>query len=266
MKIVSNRRALWAAPLAAAVLLAGCGTLSNVDRDGKTDEPVFPEAEKVTLHTGTFPNLADLNQVQDGVTRDQIYDLLGRPHFAEGFQVREWDYLFHFRTAEGIKTCQFKILFDSDKVARSFYWAPEDCRPQADATPSPAPVVVAPQKYSLGSDVGFAFGSATLTAAGSSRIAEIARELKQQKTIDQLEVVGHTDRIGSVASNDLLSQRRADAVRHELVANGIPAANIRAYGYGPRQPLVQCDQDNRAELISCLAPNRRVDIQASGIR
>ncbi|CAM4020557.1 Lipoprotein PlpD [Bordetella tumbae] len=257
MKTVITRCLQRSAPLTAALLLAGCGTLSNVSGDGKTDSPVFPDPQSVSLSTGTFPNVDSLALVQDGVTRDQIYELLGRPHFSEGFQVREWDYLFHFRTPEGIRTCQFKILFDSDKVARSFYWAPQDCRPVPSA---------APKKYTLNGDVSFAFGSAVITAAGNSRIAEIAGELRNRQTIDQLEIAGHTDRIGSDASNEDLSQRRADAVRQTLIANGIPAGSMRAVGYGERQPIVQCDQQNRSELVACLAPNRRVEINASGVR
>ncbi|MCD0505890.1 OmpA family protein [Bordetella petrii] len=248
------------APLAVALLLAGCGTLSDVSREGTTDQPVFPDPGKVSLATGTFPNLDSLAQVQQGVTRDQVYDLIGRPHFAEGFQVREWDYLFHFRTPAGIRTCQFKVLFDGDKIARSFFWAPADCRPGAK------PAAAAPQKYTLGSDVSFGFGSATLTVAGQARVAEIAAELRRTQTIEQLEIAGHTDRIGSDAANDALSQRRAQAVREAFIANGIPADGVRAVGYGKRQPLVQCDQAKRAELVACLAPNRRVDIQASGTR
>ena len=258
MRTAISRRLQWMAPLTAVLLLAGCGTLSNVSNDGKTDEPVFPDREDVVLSDGTFPNLDNLAQVQEGVTRDQIYNLLGRPHFSEGFHVREWDYLFHFRTTEGVRTCQFKILFDGDKIARSFHWAPEDCRPVAKPQ--------APQKYTLNNDVSFAFGSATLTASGQARIAEIANELSQKKTIEQLQIVGHTDRIGSDASNDALSQRRAEAVRQSMIQNGIPAGNVRAVGRGERDPLVQCDQKNRSELISCLAPNRRVEILVSGTR
>ncbi|MBO9357647.1 OmpA family protein [Bordetella petrii] len=258
MKTAITRRAPRLAPLAAALLLAGCGTLSDVSREGKTDEPVFPDPQKVSLSTGTYPNLENLAQVRDGVTRDQVYDLIGRPHFSEGFQVREWDYLFHFRTPQGTRTCQFKVLFDHDKIARSFYWAPEDCRP-GQAAP-------APQKYTLGSDVSFGFGSATLTAAGQARVADIAAQLRGTRTIEQLEVAGHTDRIGSDAANDALSQQRAAAVRQALIANGIPAGSVQAVGYGKRQPLVQCEQSNRAELIACLAPNRRVEIQARGTR
>lgn len=260
MKTVITRRA-WLAPLAAALLLSGCGTLSDVSREGATDNPVFPDPQDVSLLSGTYPNVDDLAQVKDGMTRDQLYDLLGRPHFSEGFRVREWDYLFHFRTADGIRTCQFKVLFDKDKIARSFHWAPQDCRPG-----EPKQTAAAPQKYTLGSDVSFGFGSATLTAAGQQRVAEIATQLRSTQRIEQLEVTGHTDRIGSDAANDALSQQRAQAVRQSLIANGVPGDNVRAVGYGKRLPLVQCGAQPRSELIACLAPNRRVDIQASGTR
>lgn len=257
MKTLLTRSA-WLAPVAATLLLSACGTLSDVSREGTTDQPVFPDPQDVSLSSGTFPNLDNLAQVQDGMTRDKIYDLLGRPHFSEGFQVREWDYLFHFRTPDGVSTCQFKILFDGDKIARSFYWAPEDCRPSAKPS--------APQKYTLGSDVAFGFGSATLTAAGQQRLAEIASQLRSTQAIEQLEIAGHTDRIGNDAANDTLSQQRAAAVRDALVANGVPADRMRAVGYGERRPLVQCDAQPRSELIACLAPNRRVEIQATGVR
>src|SRR5690606_38671929 len=209
MRTATTRRLPRMAPLTAALLLAGCGTLSSVDNEGKTDEPVFPDREDVVLADGTFPNLDSLAQVQEGVTRDQIYDLIGRPHFAEGFQVREWDYLFHFRTPQGVRTCQFKVLFDRDKIARSFHWAPEDCRPGAQPP--------APQKYTLGSDVSFGFGSAVLTSAGQARIAEIAAQLRSAQTIEHLEIAGHTDRIGSDSANDALSAQRANAVRQALI-------------------------------------------------
>ncbi|MDW7600223.1 OmpA family protein, partial [Stenotrophomonas maltophilia] len=57
-----------------------------------------------------------------------------------------------------------------------------------------------------------------------------------------------------------LSQRRADAVRNALVQGGVPAASISAEGRGAAEPIVQCEQRNRRELIACLAPNRRVQI------
>src|SRR5690606_6421808 len=125
------------AVLLAGLALAGCGTLSKVDDAGHTDEPVFPDLDKDKPYfkTGSFPNIDNLRKVQAGVTRDQLYDLLGRPHFAEGFRVREWDYLFHFNTPEGVKHCQYKVLFDKDMTGQSFYWQPAECAQILDGKP-----------------------------------------------------------------------------------------------------------------------------------
>lgn len=248
--------------IVASLALAGCGTLSQVNEQGQTDNPVFPEIDDATFNTGSYPNLDNLRQVRDGVTRDQLYDLLGRPHFSEGFKVREWDYLFHFNTAEGRKTCQFKVLFDQDKIARNFHWAPEACAAilnQTAAAPSVKP-------FSLSGDVGFSFGSAALTAAGLNEVRHIAAQLKQAEQVQSITVSGHTDRIGDAASNQRLSQQRAESVRRGLVAEGVPAAAVQAQGFGKDRPVVQCDQQNRSDLIACLAPNRRVDIEVQAQR
>lgn len=252
---------LFGAALMMSLALAGCGTLSQVDGQGYTDEPVFPDVDDVNFKTGSYPNLDNLRQVRDGATRDQLYDLLGRPHFSEGFRVREWDYLFHFNTADGLKTCQFKVLFDKDKIARNFHWAPAECADILNQSSGPG---VTP--FSLSGDVGFAFGSAALTAAGLNEIQDIAGQLRQLEQVENITVSGHTDRIGDVASNQRLSQQRAEAVRRALADQGIPAGVIQAQGFGPSRPVVQCDQQDRADLIACLAPNRRVDIEVQGQR
>jgi hypothetical protein len=74
----------------------------------------------------------------------------------------------------------------------------------------------------------------------------------------------HTDRPGDDACNQKLSERRADAVRDYLVSKGVDKAKIETIGLGEKQPIVQCDQKNRTELIACLQPNRRVEMQAKG--
>ena len=242
-----------------SLAVAGCGTLSKVDANGHSDSPVFPEVDKTTFHTGSYPNIDNLRQVQEGVTRDQLYDLLGRPHFSEGFRVREWDYLFHFNTPQGLKTCQFKVLFDNEKIARSFHWAPAEC---ADILKTKKPA----KPFSLSGDVGFAFGSAVLTMSGQATVRDIAGQLKQTPEVRGITVSGHTDRIGDAESNQRLSQQRAESVRRALAAEGIPAGSIQAQGFGKDRPVVQCDQQNRTDLIACLAPNRRVDIEVQGQR
>lgn len=245
--------------LLAPLLLAGCGTLSQVSTEGTTDEPVFPDTDREDLTRGTWPNLENLRKVRPGMTREQLYALIDVPHFSEGFHVREWDYHFHFPQPHGkVLSCQYKVLFDKDLLAQSFYWHPQACAAVlnvAQTTPSP-------QVFSLDGDVSFAFGSAALTPAGQARLADIAGQLRQYQTITRLEVAGHTDRIGSDASNDVLSQRRAQSVRQELIRQGVPAEVIHASGYGKHRPVVQCEEQARASLIACLAPNRRVEITA----
>jgi len=242
--------------LTAAVFLSACGTLSQVDSEGQTNEPIFPDVEKVKFETGSFPNVDNLRLIDKDMTRDQLYNLIGRPHFSEGFKVREWDYLFHFRTDDGIKTCQYKILFDNDYLAQSFFWKPDECAQLIDAVQS-EPV----QSFTLSSDIGFAFDSATLSAAGHQAVQDIASQIQAADGVQEITVVGYTDRLGSEAYNQRLSQQRAEAVQNALVNSGLSAGMITAYGAGPADPIVQCDQQDQNALISCLAPNRRVEVQ-----
>lgn len=243
--------------LTAAVILSACGTLSQVDNAGQTDEPVFPDVDKVNFKTGSFPNLDNLRLIDKDMTRDQLYNLIGRPHFSEGFKVREWDYLFHFRTDDGVKTCQYKILFDKDYLAQSFFWKPDECAQLLDGVVQSEPV----QSFTLESDIGFAFDSATLSAAGHQAVHDIASQIKAADAVKEITVVGYTDRLGSEAYNQRLSQQRAESVRNALVANGLPTDLITAYGVGPADPVVHCDQADQNALIACLAPNRRVEVQ-----
>lgn len=247
-------------PAVIASLLVGCGTVSQVNKEGNTAQPVFPELSKLTFEDGTWPNPDNLQLVQDGATRDQLYNLLGRPHFKEGFGTKEWDYLFHFRTPEGKKTCQFKVLFDNDKIARNFYWLPEGCA-ESEEPVQPEPTTFS---FALDGDVTFGFDSAELTAYGRNEVSKIAQNLKQQGVLKEVVVAGHTDRLGSVAYNNDLSQRRAETVRQALISEGVDRQALYAVGHGKNMPVVQCDNMNRGELIGCLAPNRRVEITAKG--
>lgn len=255
----------------AAALLAGCGTTTvsrGVNEQGVATELVFPKIQDhATLPEGTFPNLANLRAVGPGLSKDQLYDLLGRPHFREGlWGVREWDYVFQFRNAGGVTTCQYKVLFDKDHLARGFHWLPESCAAQvAGAAP-----VAAVRNFRLTADALFAFDRAApadLKPEGRAEIQRLAAQLKQAQ-YERVEVVGHTDRLGAPEYNQRLSEQRAQTVRTVLIEEGVPATRIEASGRGALEPVVQCEQGDRAALIECLAPNRRVDVRvlASGAR
>ncbi len=243
-----------------ALAVAGCSSISNVSPDGVTEDPVWPNVESVTLNNkqGTYPNFYNLTQVRSGVTKDQLYYLLGRPHFSEGISAKEWDYLFHFHTPDlgvnNVTTCQFKILFDTESIARSFYW-------RSVGEGAGCPPGSAKESYTLSADALFEFDKSTLSAitTGRQELDNLAQSLNNAKEVTGITIVGHTDRLGNSGYNMKLSQARAETVGNYLVSQGIPANMIQAYGVGDSQPVVQCDGGGQ-ELINCLAPNRRVVI------
>src|ERR1051326_3027923 len=53
----------------------------------------------------------------------------------------------------------------------------------------------------------------------------------------KIEIAGHTDNTGSVATNTRLSQARADAVRAYLASKGVGPERMVSKGYGPTQPV-----------------------------
>ncbi len=264
-------------PLALCVFVAGAtltGCTRHVSRgitpDAKVEEVIFPSTDNIVLKEGTFPNVDNLRQIGPGVTKDQLYDLIGRPHFREGFSAREWDYLFHFRQGDKIVTCQYKVIFDEGYHGQAFYWAPAGC---ADLLKSEAGadagVATKPKRFELSADALFAFAGSDLKdmqPQGRTELAAIAGQLKDSKAAI-IQVIGHTDRIGSEADNQALSQQRAQTVREFLIQNGVAADGLTALGVGESQPVKQCsDSLPHGELVACLQPNRRVEVVVMGVQ
>jgi outer membrane protein OmpA-like peptidoglycan-associated protein len=137
--------------------------------------------------------------------------------------------------------------------------------PPPPPPPAPAPPAPQVQKITLDAKALFGFNKSELTPEGRAEIdRQVIARLPQVQTIDVVIVTGHTDRIGSDAYNQKLSEERAAAVGNYLASKGVDKSKIRTIGMGKKEPVVQCDQKNMKALIECLQPNRRVDVEVRG--
>ncbi|MBT9433298.1 porin OmpA [Candidatus Sodalis endolongispinus] len=137
------------------------------------------------------------------------------------------------------------------------------------AAPAPAPVVQT-KRFTLKSDVLFNFDKSTLKLEGQQALDQLYSQLSSMDPKDgSVVVLGYTDRIGTEQYNQKLSQERAQSVVSYLVSKGIPSDKISARGMGKSNPVTgnTCNSvKGRAAVISCLAPDRRVEIEVKGIK
>jgi outer membrane protein OmpA-like peptidoglycan-associated protein len=105
----------------------------------------------------------------------------------------------------------------------------------------------------LSGSVLFASNKDALLPAAQERLGQVAEALKTQDD-HKIVVEGHTDSQGSAASNQGLSERRAQSVVSFLTSRGVPVDKIRAQGLGASRPVA----DNGS--VEGRANNRRVEI------
>jgi OmpA-OmpF porin, OOP family len=135
-------------------------------------------------------------------------------------------------------------------------------------TPPPPPAVVPPpppppvmKKYTLSASELFGFNSAKL-GPNQPKLDEVASTMSANSDIASVTIVGYTDRIGSTAYNQKLSEQRANSVKAYLEGKGVSGTRLTAVGKGEADPVVECkDEKKRPALIKCLEPNRRVEIE-----
>lgn len=101
--------------------------------------------------------------------------------------------------------------------------------------------------------INFDTGKATLKPDSEKVLGEILTLLKKNSAW-KLRVEGHTDNVGSKASNQTLSEQRAASVVAWLVKNGIAKARLTAQGFGDSKPVA----DNKSD--EGRAKNRRVEL------
>jgi OOP family OmpA-OmpF porin len=139
------------------------------------------------------------------------------------------------------------------------------------ATPVPGTApVVSVEKLTLAADALFRFdksGLADLLPAGRARIDSMLIKLDGvYAQISGIKLTGYTDRLGTEAYNQPLSEKRAATVREYILGKGF-TGEILSAGKGEADQVEACTGvAPRAALIGCLQPNRRVEVEVTGIK
>lgn len=140
------------------------------------------------------------------------------------------------------------------------------CDPQSPAKEGPK-VTTTPQPKSYRAQVNFAFESAELGSDGRKLLDELARQLLAAD-LEKLTATAHADRIGTVAYNEDLAERRAESIRDYLLEKGVPEEAVQIQSKGAHQPVTngRCEgmgpeNKQNAKLIACLSPDRRAEIE-----
>ncbi len=108
--------------------------------------------------------------------------------------------------------------------------------PEAQTPAKPTLEELQPVMDTAARNVLFKTGSAVLTTSSYGALNSIAASLKENTDL-QLTIEGHTDNVGSDASNKTLSLKRANTVKAYLVKKGVTKDRITTEGYGESQPI-----------------------------
>lgn len=256
----------------------------------RNDRSAFPlqalqESAKIVaaLEDGSAPNPGDATPLVNDATRlrEDLWSGFGQLRASPGFACAaqkvacgevELVHAGNEYKQQGWRHANpyVQLAEDAQAAARS---AAAAC-PADQPKPNPQPAILPPrsehERITLDMDALFRFdkaGPADVLPQGLEKIRELAARLQQGYVqIDTLSVTGHTDRLGSDSYNQALSEKRALTVKQLLREQGI-ANVISAYGKGKAEPVAACDQvAPRAALIACLQPNRRVEIELTGIK
>jgi outer membrane protein OmpA-like peptidoglycan-associated protein len=211
------------------------------------DLPLAPKWA-LTLGAGAGIDRASLDVTANGDDRDYVFAYQGILEMVYHSSAH-WDVYFGYRylNADNAEYEGFKVFnppaanqqnlnvdFDKHMITLGIRYGYEEPAAPVVAPPPPPPPPPAIKQFI----VFFGFNKYNLTAEAQAVVAEAASAAKSQGSASIL-VTGHTDTVGGNAYNQRLSEKRAGAVKDELVRLGIDAGKISAMGKGETELLVQ---------------------------
>lgn len=268
-------------------LMSGCASTTPA----KNGVVTFPNVNKATFSQhgqtkGSWVDWQQLAKIEHGMSKDQIYDLIGKPHFREGlYNQHTWNYIFNYQDDNGEhKVCQYQLTYDKDYLVDGMYFKDRQCEDYMAIASKPKTIVkeiqvvykerAKPKKHEenimLKADALFAFDKYSLADIKSEGIVGLDMAAKKIVALQKqgevsVYIIGHTDRLGDDNYNYTLSKKRAETVKSYLESKGVNPVAITAFGAGETTPVKDgCYSGTKNEMIKCLQPNRRVEIKILG--
>lgn len=163
------------------------------------------------------------------------------------------------------------VLSGAGSLLQAGYWKPEhsaalDCdskvmvtttQTQAQTPTQTTESVASEGSVRLDARVLFDYDSALLTDSGKVELDLLINDINAMTLVEQIMVIGHTDSVGSMSYNQMLSERRAGSVR-DYMAETLAELNIVAEGRGEEEPIADNTTDEGR------AKNRRVEVIVDG--
>lgn len=134
--------------------------------------------------------------------------------------------------------------------------SPAPINPVSVLDSEPVPIQAPTPPKELKARVYFLDNSLVPSNKSKNRLKDLVREIKKQPGRRwRFVVAGYTDNTGHTSHNNVLSIRRAEAVKKFLVAQGISAKQISVKGYGSHHPIAS----NKTKKGQTL--NRRAEVK-----
>ena len=115
--------------------------------------------------------------------------------------------------------------------------------------------------------VYFDFNKSTLNANEKTKLDSLAKVISASKEVESVDIIGFADQIGNNDYNQAISKRRANTVKSFLSSKGLKTRKVSVEAMGESKPVTDCDKNmDRSALISCLAADRRVEIELNFIK
>ena len=223
--------------------------------------PLGPDGSDIYVRGGAMWATYKFDSSTKNYTAHEIAPFVGagvQYAVTKNFGVRVgYDYYFDVIDDEGLPETDIGLLY----AGLQFTFGGSEPAP----APAPAPQTVT-ENFTLDAATLFPFDGSSLCEEGVKAVNDVVDSVNAKNIQNAAyDVKGYTDRIGSEAYNQTLSEKRAQAVADQLQAAGVAPEQLTVTGMGEADPVsTGCEGLRGNKLVDCLAPDRRVELSVTG--